>query len=173
MLGIYVWIILIVIMMTMIYPEIWIFSIIGGILMILGDFCIETLKDKWEESRIKNKNRKQSSRLKSIQIPATQPEYPEVDKLIQQAKYYDWSEDHDKERIAYINAIKVLMENNGLANLYLPFVNAFNDPCQKPPESISTDENINRTYQKLLTGAKNAIIKGNRKLYARNLNSVS
>ena len=70
------------------------------------------------------------------------------------ASIYDKVGDYFRERYIRIMALECFLRDCHLEDIFYKIVDAFNDPCKKPPHSISEDEGINREYRRLIHNAE-------------------
>ena len=70
------------------------------------------------------------------------------------AYIYSLIGEHFREMGIRIRCIKRFLRNSDLEYLYPTIVDAFNDPCKKPPHSICEDEEINKEYRRLIHNAE-------------------
>lgn len=72
------------------------------------------------------------------------------------ARIYDKVGDYFRERYVRIMALERFLRDNNLSQLFPIIVDAFNDPCKKPQQSICENEEINKEYRRLLFNAEMA-----------------
>lgn len=70
------------------------------------------------------------------------------------AGIYDEVGDYFRERYVRIMALERFLRDYHLEDIFYIIVDAFNDPCKKPPHSICEDEETNKEYRRLIHNAE-------------------
>lgn len=72
------------------------------------------------------------------------------------ADIYNMIGDHFSERKARLAALEIFLNECGEGSQFSSIVEAFNDPCKQPLQTITNNRLINEDYQVLLRKAENA-----------------